>query len=265
MNTINNIFDQIPIFWINLDASVGRCLEMRKQLNGFNINKRIQAIDGRNQEQFNKNYKIINYTSIFSTSIIAVICSHIKAIKTGYDLNYDIICVLEDDAKFDLIKYYPFTLKDIIKRTDKDWDAIQLYVGDTDKLKSYLDSSLKGKKLKITKRIGFHSGTAYIINRKGMEKILNSLDTDGEKYFDFKNIKIPSVECYIFKNLNSYILNFPFIYYFSNSSTIDIYLKKKNNFSEKCKKSSFDIQKKSMKLLKKFYINNFIKPINVLQ
>ena len=67
-------------------------------------NLRIESIDGRSQDMFNK-YRIINYKTIYSNANVAVICSHLKSIKKAFDDKLDKVFVFEDDADFKLIKY----------------------------------------------------------------------------------------------------------------------------------------------------------------
>lgn len=70
---------------------------MVDQLKDYKYAHRIEAVDGRNTEYFNNNYDV-NYikSKNFTTALIAVICSHAKAIKTAENLNHEIACVLED-------------------------------------------------------------------------------------------------------------------------------------------------------------------------
>jgi GR25 family glycosyltransferase involved in LPS biosynthesis len=252
-NTISNVFKDIPIYWINLNDSIDRKNKMTQQLSDYNYNYRIEAVDGRDKEYFNKNYNIKYTTNVkFNTSLIAVICSHMKAIKTGYDSNYKMICVFEDDTNFDMIKYYPHTIEDIVNIAPLDWDIIQLYYTTTlaEKLNNYL---IKG--LAVYKRDLNYSGTCYLINRKGMEKILNNVvETNGTNIF---NIKKPIIdpENIVFSSLNSYVVNLPFIYYYDDESTFDSYIENGVDFKNHCNR----IQKNSKDYLIDFYQKNFKK------
>ena len=223
-NNIEKLFENIPIFWINLNDSKNRFNDMCERLKNYPFNHRVEAIDGRNDDVFKKKYNVhyINPKN-FCTAVIAVICSHIKAIKLGFDLAYDNICVFEDDVNLELIEYYPHTLKEIISITPADWDIIQLFHSDiTNDLNEY---RLKG--LNVYKRNKHHSGTCYLINRNGMKKILQKYETDGDTKY---NIAIPifDPEDVIFSQLNAYVLNLPFLYYHSNEMTFDEYYKGSN-------------------------------------
>lgn len=252
MNTLTNLFNNIPIFWINLNDTIDRKDKMIERLKDYNHHYRVEAVDGRNPQHFKTNYNV-NYTSKinFNTALIAVICSHIKAIKQGYDLQYETICVLEDDANFELIQYYPHTLIDIINKTNDNWEIIQLYcVEEIDQqLNNYKENGLN-----TFKRTKYKSGTCYLINRNGMKKILdNVVNTNGIDYFDIK-IPIINPEELIFSNLNAYILNLPFLYYYDEKMTFDTYTNNKNDIKKQCQ----IIQYNAKNILISFYEKNLI-------
>lgn len=250
MNSLKRIFDGIPIYWINLHDSTKRYDNMIKEFGDYNNNIRIDAIDGRNSDKFKNEYHIqYDSTSNFTTALIAVICSNIKAIKHGYDNNHEMICVIEDDAHFELTKYFPMTLKDIIATIKEPWDAIQLYHVPLNGLINYKQCN----KIQLIKRNINYSGTCYLINRKGMKKILDNVKTDGEKKFIYKT-NIIDPESFIMSHINTYVLNVPFIYYYDNESTISAYIK--DNVNEK--QNSLRIQTNAKNELINFYENEFI-------
>ena len=251
-NNIEKVFGNIPIFWINLYDSVNRFNNMNEQLKNYPFNHKIGAIDGRNEDTFKRQYdvKCINPKN-FCTAVIAVICSHIKAIKKGFDLGYDNICVFEDDTNFELIPYYPHTLKDIISITPTDWDIIQLFHSNiANDLNEY---TLKG--LSVYKRNIDSSGTCYLINRNGMKKILQNIETDGDTKY---NITCPIVnpEHAIFSQLNAYVLNLPFLYYQSNEMTFDEY-NKGSNAKLLCQKIHMETKIQLTTFIKKLYNNRW--------
>lgn len=82
MNCVNKFFDDVPIYWINLKDSLDRCNNVIEQLKDYPNHIKIEAIDGRDENFFLENYNIkYNNELNFSTSLIAVICSHIKTLK----------------------------------------------------------------------------------------------------------------------------------------------------------------------------------------
>lgn len=252
MQDLNRIFSNIPIYWINLKDSKERFVKMTEQVKNYK-NLRINAIDGRNKINFKK-YQIKFKATIATNPVIAVICSHIKAIKTAYDNLEKMVVILEDDANFDLIKFYPHTINEIIQKTNNDWDIIQLYNGNTSLLNLILDD-YKTNGLRVFKRDKNYSGTCYLINRIGMKKILNLIKTDGDKYFDLTKIIFRDPEDLIFNNLKSYILNCPFLYYYNQDTTVGLH---NSNESMINIKKRIKIHQKSYLILKRFFKENFV-------
>lgn len=162
MTTINNFFDGYPIYYINLDRSKDRRKYMENIFTKYLIKDvtRIEAIDGKRK----MNCKVIRYNA-YTNSQLACTLSHIKAIKTAYENNNEIAVIMEDDVGFRPIDY---TLDDIIKNAPKNWEYINLCpLNPLLSISPYYfvsDRSLSGL------------GTStYIINRKGMKKILDTL------------------------------------------------------------------------------------------
>lgn len=254
---MKKLFGDIPIFWINLCDSVQRREHMMTQLKDYPFHKRVEAIDGRSAEKF-KNKYCIKYTETpissgvrLTTAVVAVICSHLKAIKMGFDEGYEMICVVEDDVHFDLVELFPFTVADIVNKVPVDWEIIQLYY--TQNLEKNIKSfSVNG--LELLPRDINYSGTCYLINRKGMERVLNTVaKTDGLASFEILN-PITDPEQTVFSFLNAYVINLPFCYYYDNVATFSNYTTSLTSFAEKkyCEKVQFD----SKEILIKFYLNS---------
>ena len=230
MNTLNNLFNNTPIYWINLYDSLDRYNKMTQQLKDYPYTLRIEAIDGRDPIKFNSYYNLSYPPTEYSSAIIAVICSHIKAVKIAYDNGLEKTCIIEDDANFELVPHYSHTISEIISKTPTDWDIIQLYF--TNNLDNVIHSYLT-KGLQLFKRYDNFSATCYLINRRGMEKLLNYVSTDGEKKFHFKT-DIIDPETFIFSKLNCYVLNLPFMYYYSDNMTFENYTIHPNNDKKGC-------------------------------
>jgi len=253
---MNNFFCNIPIYIINLEDSFDRKKHILNEFKNYDANiEFISAIDGRKSENFYYNYKV-NYNSEFnfSTSLIAVICSHIKAIYKAYNSNLEKVCILEDDVHLDLLSNVNFNLNEICN-INNDWEAIQIFYVksmdyETDIKNNYNDYINNG--LRLTKRDCNYSGTSYIINRTGMEKILNSIViTNGENIFNF----IPNIidpEDLILNYINSYIINRQLVFYYFNTMTFTNY--DKNNIDDK--KNCQEIHLKVKNLLLELYIKN---------
>jgi hypothetical protein len=248
----------IPVYIINLEDSIDRKKSVLNEFEGYNNIKFIEAVDGRNYHKFKNEYDI-KYNSItnYSSSLIAVICSHIKAIKIAYENNLDKVCIFEDDVHNDLITSCDFTLDDICN-LNEDWEAIQLFgtSGNLDVLSS-LHHNYKENGLRLIKRDLDYAGTCYIINRKGMENLLNnyfSIDSTKTK-IEIKNIII-NPENSILGNINTYIINRLVFYYYFPTMTYDNYREDTNNDKEKIICQIIHLNTKN--ILQSFYCNTKI-------
>jgi len=224
---MERIFGNTAIYWINLDRSVDRREHMTKQLKGTN-NYRIQAIDGTDKNKYPKEYKIINPNPSFSNSLNAVVSSHMKAIFLAKTKQLDNVIIIEDKCHFEYIDLCKHTIQNMIEIMDKQdelWDAVQLSsVRADNKYDDYLKNNFQ-----ITKWCINQYGCNYLINKRGIDKMLKLIPTDGEKVFDYTAVtKQPNPELIILGNLNSYSINYPLFYVYWNKSTFNQYYKNDN-------------------------------------
>lgn len=249
---MNRVFQNIPILWINLNDSTVRNNKMVMQLNNYNNNFRIEAIDGRNKDSFFKTYDLnyINYHG-FSTGLIAVICSHIKAIYHSFNKNYEHVCIFEDDVNFELVNKFPHTINDILEKAPPNWEIIQLYY--CENLENFFADYIENG-LNIYEGGEIYSGSAYIINKNGMKKILEKVETDGISKFYFKT-PITSPEMFIYSScgLNYYKINCPFIYNYDTEMTFLDYFEIPTLRKINCQ----SIQLKAKNSITNFFENNF--------
>ena len=200
---INKI--NIPILYINLDSSLERNRYIQAQIDFYNLQNitRISGIDGCNK--LNNNIKEgnidgIEYKNYCGNKFTELGCllSHIKAIKHAYDNNYTEALIVEDDCYFGLMPAWDKdSLKHILSELPSDWEIVALYHNKSIEL---------DKKYTILQhKSHYNFGTvAYVINRRGMEKILNYC---GNDVIDFKNTNLRVADDYIYKLLNTYIYN----------------------------------------------------------
>jgi len=156
-----------------------------------------------------------------------------KAIHTAYIGNVDKVCVVEDDVHTELIKTCEFDLESICNLRD-DWEIIQLYfcLNSRELFTIYVDYINNGLRL-IDRNPNSYSGTCYIINRRGMSKILSdTVDTDGAHKFIFKN-KVISPEDAVFLPIKSFAINRQIFYYYFPAMTYDNYSVDKKNMIKK--------------------------------
>ena len=204
MNQIEEIIEDIPIYYINLNRSLDRKEKMEKILGDNNLKyKRIEAIDGRdlNLEEIKKNYLINPKLNIFE---IACALSHIKVIEEIIKDGHEIALVFEDDCNFEYLKYKKEKLKELIK-SNNEWEIIQL--GSINDKKSFEIIANSQEKLVPISSAGAH---AFLINKKGAIKVSEN----------FKNKKIIEVsEHLLYKSCIVYSTK-PYFTYFNYKEVV---------------------------------------------
>ena len=172
----------IPIYFINMDKNPDRKEFMENQLQKFSNNfNRIKGFNGYKIK--NKLYDTVegvtfrnNYVDL-SNAEIGCLMSHIIAIKTAYDNGNDIALILEDDTIVNLINMLDFDFDAIYNDAPENWEVINLFHMSNwqiDMLKSSYNHTKEYKYLKHDRSVNYlYSAVGYIINRKGMKKIID--------------------------------------------------------------------------------------------
>lgn len=222
---LNTFFCNIPVYVINLKSSSDRRESVINEFKNYKNVFFIDAIDGRKND-FSELYKIFITCDIkINNPTLAVICSHIKAIKKAYDENLEYVCIFEDDVHTDLIKTCNFTLKDICN-LNNEWEAIQLFYTSAqyENLLCQSHNDYLNNGLRLLKRENTHSGTCYILNKKGINNFINNniLYNRDLTHIIIKN-KIVDPEHAILGHLNSFIINRQVMYYYFDKGTFDSY------------------------------------------
>lgn len=170
--------NSIPMYYINLDKSIGRREFMEKQAKLYNLQMtRIEGVIGKELDMESgvidlTHYKKIKYSNSYKGNTLGelgCLLSHIKSIYNSYINGDSIAMFLEDDASFILYPYWPVSFKDIINGAPENWKVINLFYYD----KFYDDSPDDYVKMDIN--TPFYSCAAFIINRDGMRKILEDI------------------------------------------------------------------------------------------
>lgn len=211
-----HIFREIPkMYYINLKRSVKRNTQMKNQLEKYNFKyERFNAFDGRKKDVWEHlNLPLFsNYNYVKQTNLeLACLLSHIYVIKKAYNDNQKYAIVLEDDVGLTFLNKHKKRFLNILNQYPKDYEIIQL----TSSGKKVLEN----KKNKIFSKWNFKNwGTfAYLINRKGMEKIINMYSKMN--YYNKTRHYVADYLLYI--NLKTYTLHIPFFNHYYNSSTIN--------------------------------------------
>lgn len=201
IDNVKNILKDIPIFWINLNRATERREKMENYFIKYGLaNERIEAIDGNdiNLEEYRQIY---NVDSKLNKYEVACAFSHLKAIQMCFDKNLDYVLILEDDILFDYFDYKKNTLLFLLCELIKiDGDCIQLCNVISRKL---FPTYANNKNLLIK---NYAPGNqAYLITKKGMEKVLNN-------FANTKNVEVS--EYMILKKIKTYIVKPYFTYPF---------------------------------------------------
>lgn len=175
--SINGFFDGYPIYYINLDRAVERREYLEKMFDKYQIKNvtRIPGVDGKKVEI---EYKVIGYQK-YSPGELGCTLSHIKAIKTAYDNGDQIAVIIEDDCGFGLLSQNNINLDQIINLAPTDWEYINLCP---------LNPMIKVYNEPFVPEDNFtgYGTSVYVINRKGMEKVLELL---GDNIIDQEKCK----------------------------------------------------------------------------
>jgi GR25 family glycosyltransferase involved in LPS biosynthesis len=202
-------------FWINIDNSTKRREYMENQFEKLNIdNKRISAItpedfpDVLNEEPpyFCGNSSCLENECSHCKFEYACNCSHLKAIKEGYDEGLDYFIICEDDI------FLPFEIdfEKIIKQLPEDFDIFQMMVLDENAniiLFNHFHNT-KDIYVKFSQFLHFFSTGMYIITRNGAKKLLEKFIINSK--YDFSNYNgIKQADFLLYLNTNTYTTTFP--------------------------------------------------------
>ena len=219
--------NQIPVYYINMDKDIDRKEYMESQLpNHFERYYRIPGVNGKLIK--NKNHDIVDGIEFFnefndnSVSEIGCTLSHLLAIKTAYENGEEIACIMEDDVYMNLLNIQEESLDEFIKEIDVDWEILHLYYQISDNLNKDF-TQLKNYRLHLHQKGKYtYSSACYIINRKGMKKMLNSMGNNPFYLMKYMNTSI--ADQILYDQVKTYTLN-PSLVIPNNKdldSTIDI-------------------------------------------
>ena len=174
---VKKMLKDFPIYYINLDRVKERRDFMEKQIKKYGVKMtRISAVDARDLDWKSGMANEIPYENLYERQSrifsgnykmgeLGCTLSHLYTIKQSYDNGDEIALILEDDVDIGLAALWEKSLKELLKSVPKDWECINLF--------SFNILRKKYNDIFVPLELGKHSGTvAYVINRKGMEKVL---------------------------------------------------------------------------------------------
>lgn len=185
------------IYWINMEKSVDRKNYMldifnkyKKFINNIKIN-RINAIDG-SSIKISDHISKYNEKGTTKLSEFGCLLSHLKAINTFSNSDYNIALIFEDDVSFELTEYWKISLNNIIKNAPCDWGIIQLYTMNKP------DNNILYKKWNDKN----WSTIAYIINKKSAKEFMNKYYINNKYIFEHEPLY--ASDLYIYKYIKTY-------------------------------------------------------------
>ena len=156
--------DKIPIYYINMDKSTTRRQRMEGKLrHNEPYNKRIQAVVPEDLDR----YEVTMGKCQSGGPALCCLLSHLKAVFTAYHDGASIALFLEDDVE---IERWP-VWSSLLMTAPKGWQMLRFFITSYDTLQIY------GKavnELWLENRYGWDGCVAHIINREGMERLLES-------------------------------------------------------------------------------------------
>jgi len=161
-----------PVLWINLDSDTQRRQHMENQFKYWEIENhtRISGIDARQDDPSTHLSGTVPHTMI--PNEIGCCMSHLKAIKYFIEeMTEDEVMIMEDDACFEPVRYWPFSYRDASALFPYNYDAMQL-------------TTINPAVVYVTlhnRFINDFSAAVYVLKRSHAQKIYN-LHVRGNKF-----------------------------------------------------------------------------------
>ena len=200
-----NQIHRINMYYINMNKSVerkSRYLDRMSKFNNYNI-IRINAIIPEDLYKYKIN--IPRHCMIMHDKEISCLLSHFKAIQTSYNNNDKYSIIAEDDMIIEQNINWDY----FISVLPKDWEIIQLYYFKAKYINNDHFKDLQKQKFLIKTNNNLTSAAAYLINKKGMQNILQHINNNEINLLNHNNPC--QADFVVFYNINRYILTYPII------------------------------------------------------
>lgn len=193
---IDEEFNKINKYYINLDKDNERRENLERQIEEFEI-KNIFRISAMNPSKLDK----LDYIKREKTTVLSCLLSHINAITQAYKDNQDYAIIMEDDIDLSIIKSWKYNFSDIIEKLPKDLEILNLCSQKRNETTNGIKFISSIKELKS-------GAVCYLINKKGMRKVMDLIYDQEERYIlDINKKKYEYIaDVFLYRNLNSYIL-----------------------------------------------------------
>ena len=217
---ININLSSIPIYYINLNRSPDRQNWMEGQFQRYGIDNytRTEGVDGsklKNVQQgsytFSSN-RTIHYQldplpqeRPITNGELGCTLSHLETIYQAYIDNQELAIIMEDDAYLGFIPLWNNTLRDICNNLPNRWELLQLFT----MTKMCNRKTLKSGKIipinsMMSNKIRCASTLAYLINRRGMLRILRQVSILNTGIYHLPNLGVKYIaDWYIYKMIEN--------------------------------------------------------------
>lgn len=197
-----------PIYFINMDKNTTRRNFMENQFEKYNIKNyfRIQGVDIHNfKYNFETSYKL-------SDKERGCIAGHIITMLEFLNSEYNEAIILEDDVSLILLNHLNFNLNEFIEtKVPNDWEIVSLSNllcngGDDDKK---YDRNIKLYE-RTTPYESCWSATAYLINKKGAEKLIKTVFRNDTIYINYIKPEFPqygAADDYLYALVKTYYIS----------------------------------------------------------
>ena len=199
----------IPKYYINLNRSKDRREKLEKQFKHYNMTnyERIEAYDKKDIVNIKKGkLRDVRYINEYSMTEfqLAITIGHIVAIRNAYNNRDKNAIIFEDDIDFSLYPLWKKTFSEIIDNMPKEVEILQLI-----STKKTDDINFDIEKRPSNKPGDFGCAGAYLITRKGMEKIMNNFFQKDSSIIFRKSLKLksPCIDIGIFDFMKTYHIN----------------------------------------------------------
>jgi hypothetical protein len=171
------------IRFLNLDSREDRKKYMEEHFLKYGITDYVRISADRygphNYETWKENLIVADYDKYIrkdNICYVSILVNQLQSIIDWYNSNISETCIIaEDDLNMDTLKFWPFTWEYFVSKLPCNWDCVQLQI-------------IGGQwvPMGLTKRSrNNHGATAYLINRRYAEKLINMHYIDGK--FTFYN------------------------------------------------------------------------------
>lgn len=204
-------------YWINLDNAIERKIFMENQFNKFKINNyRISAYSPKDLNEILEDKPPYNcgYPECIQNGCIdcpieySVICSHLKAIKTGYESGKNFFIVCEDDIELPFLVNFHRLYAVIVSNNI---DIVQMMVISEGHTEYFYNNYYKSNHYLVNYNPITPSAGYYLCTREGAKKLLDLYIDKETGKFNFKNCNyLKLADVLLFQSVNTVVSTMPF-------------------------------------------------------